>query len=177
MVRSHPILERKLSSSSSTSSNSTPFDTDRYERFTAAGRPMPAAAHNRGGAGVRGELQVRSRSVGPLFLCLITMHCQSIGVGGWTSANGSSTPQKRRRSLRDRLLLRTKKTKAVVAMMPRREYLRHFAHDEAGRYIGTEKQESWSEGDLEEEFGEYRMMEPRQWVVRNSGGMAYMEEE
>lgn len=62
-------------------------------------------------------------------------------------------------------------------MMPRREYLRHFAHDEAGRYIGTEKEESWSEGDLEEEFGEYRMMEPRKWVVRDFGGGAYMEEE
>lgn len=41
MVRSHPILERKLSNSSSASSKSTLYDTDCYERFTATGRPMP----------------------------------------------------------------------------------------------------------------------------------------
>lgn len=41
MVRSHPILERKHSTSSSASSNSKLSDTDFYERFTATGRPMP----------------------------------------------------------------------------------------------------------------------------------------
>lgn len=41
MVRSHPILELKLSNSSFTSSNLTLSDTDYYERFTATGRPMP----------------------------------------------------------------------------------------------------------------------------------------
>lgn len=103
------------------------------------------------------------------------MLCKVIGVGKQVSANRSSTSQKRRRSLRDRF--RSKKTKIVVAMMPRREYLRHFAHDESGQYVGTEKEESWSEGDLEEEFGQYRLMEPRRWVVRNSKDGAYMEEE
>lgn len=62
-------------------------------------------------------------------------------------------------------------------MMPRREYLRHFACDEAGRYIGTEKEASWTERDLEREFGAYKLVEPRRWVLREVQGRVFMEEE
>ena len=62
-------------------------------------------------------------------------------------------------------------------MMPRRDYLRYFARDEAGNYVGSEKEESWAESDLEEEFGEYKDMEQRRWVVREWEGKVYMEEE
>lgn len=41
MARSDPILERKPSTSSFASSASTLPDTDWFDRFTAAGRPMP----------------------------------------------------------------------------------------------------------------------------------------
>ncbi|OBT55345.1 hypothetical protein VE04_04906 [Pseudogymnoascus sp. 24MN13] len=174
MVRSHPILERKDSTASSGSSNSTLSDTDCFERFTATGRPMPTDYRSAwSSACVFGP-------TAPHFLPFRFTDDSIIPVVVRVSAESfkagvESTSQKRRRSLRDRF--RFKKTKAVVAMMPRRDYLRYFAHDESGRYVGTEKEESWSEGDLEEEFGHYRLMEPRQWVVRNSGGVAYMEEE
>ncbi|KFY45585.1 hypothetical protein V495_02896 [Pseudogymnoascus sp. VKM F-4514 (FW-929)] len=174
MVRS--TLERKLSASSSASSTSTLSDTDCYERFTATGRPMPA--YNRSAwssACIYGPTAphfLPFRFTDDSIIPVVVRVCEEnfkAGVEG--------THSKRRRSLRDRLHLRSNKSKIVVAMMPRRDYLRHFAHDEEGRYVGTEKEESWSEGDLEEEFGEYKLMEPRKWVVRGSGSKAYMEEE
>lgn len=62
-------------------------------------------------------------------------------------------------------------------MMPRRDYLRHFARDEEGNYIGTEKEEIWTESDLEEEFGKYRQAKQKTWVMRRCGQGVYMEEE
>ncbi|OBT63319.1 hypothetical protein VE03_07204 [Pseudogymnoascus sp. 23342-1-I1] len=175
MVRSDPILERKHSTSSSASSRSKLSDTDLYERFTATGRPMPIQ-YNRSAwssACVYGPTAphfLPFRFTDDSIIPVVVRVCEESFKSGV-----EGKPRKGRRSLRDRLGFR--KTKAVVAMMPRREYLRHFAHDEEGRYVGTEKEESWSEGDLEEEFGQYRLMEPRRWVVRNSEGVAYMEEE
>lgn len=61
--------------------------------------------------------------------------------------------------------------------MPRRDYLRHFARDEEGNYIGTEKEEIWTESDLEEEFGKYRQAKQKTWVMRRCGQGVYMEEE
>jgi hypothetical protein len=43
-----------------------------------------------------------------------------------------------------------------VVFMPRREYLKYFAKDYDGRYIGTEPERGWTEGELEAEFGRYR---------------------
>ncbi|KAL5354292.1 hypothetical protein ACLOAV_000380 [Pseudogymnoascus australis] len=174
MVRSHPILERKHSTSSSASSNSKLSDTDFYERFTATGRPMPIYNNSAWSSacvfGPTAPHFLPFKFTDDSIIPVVVRVCEESFKAG-----KEGTPRKSRRSLRDRF--RFKKAKVVVAMMPRREYLRHFAHDEEGRYVGTEKEESWSEGDLEEEFGQYRLVEPRQWVVRNSGGRAYMEEE
>jgi len=43
-----------------------------------------------------------------------------------------------------------------VVFMPRREYLKYFAKDDNGGYIGTEPQRQWTEVELDEKFGEYR---------------------
>lgn len=43
-----------------------------------------------------------------------------------------------------------------VVFMPRREYLKHFAKDEKGEYIGSEPRREWTESELEETFGQYR---------------------
>jgi hypothetical protein len=61
--------------------------------------------------------------------------------------------------------------------MPRAEYLKHFAHDAKGMYVGTEAQRSWTEKGLEIEFGEFRDAPPRKWVKRREQGRVFMVEE
>jgi hypothetical protein len=43
-----------------------------------------------------------------------------------------------------------------VVYMPRREYLKFFAKDENGLYIGSEPQKKWTEEELEAEFAKYK---------------------
>ena len=43
-----------------------------------------------------------------------------------------------------------------VVFMPRRDYLKYFAKDDDGAYIGTEPQKQWTEEELEERFGQHR---------------------
>lgn len=44
--------------------------------------------------------------------------------------------------------------------MPRGEYLKYFAKDEAGTYVGTEPKRDWTAEELDERFGRYR----KSWV-------------
>jgi hypothetical protein len=46
--------------------------------------------------------------------------------------------------------------KMKVVYMPRRDYLKWFARDLKGTYIGTEPQRQWNEDELEKEFGQYQ---------------------
>ena len=43
-----------------------------------------------------------------------------------------------------------------VVYMPRRDYLKYFAKDERGVYIGSEPYKKWTEEELEEEFAKYK---------------------
>ncbi len=43
-----------------------------------------------------------------------------------------------------------------VVYMPRKEYLKWFARDEKGVYIGTEEHRRWTEEELDTEFGKYK---------------------
>jgi hypothetical protein len=43
-----------------------------------------------------------------------------------------------------------------VVYMPRRDYLKYFAKDENGNYIGSEPYRRWTEGELEEQFAKYK---------------------
>jgi hypothetical protein len=43
-----------------------------------------------------------------------------------------------------------------IVYMPRRDYLKYFAKDENGAYIGSELYKKWTEEELEEEFAKYR---------------------
>jgi hypothetical protein len=49
--------------------------------------------------------------------------------------------------------------------MPREEYLKHFAHDLHGNYIGTGEQRRWSRKELDIYFGEYQHTPPPRWVL------------
>ncbi|KAK4986992.1 hypothetical protein LTR66_004829 [Elasticomyces elasticus] len=73
----------------------------------------------------------------------------------------------------------TSKTDAdcVSAFMPRREYLKYFALDEQGNYIGSEVQHPWSEEELLETFGKYRYAQTGRWMLREEeGGFVFKEE-
>ena len=43
-----------------------------------------------------------------------------------------------------------------VVYMPRREYLKWFARDEKGQYIGSEPKKEWTEEELAEQFKEWQ---------------------
>lgn len=43
-----------------------------------------------------------------------------------------------------------------VVYMPRREYLKWFARDLEGKYIGTEPYKKWEEDELDEMFAQYK---------------------
>lgn len=43
-----------------------------------------------------------------------------------------------------------------VMFMPRAEYLKHFAKDYDGKYIGTEPQKEWTAEELDERYGKYK---------------------
>jgi hypothetical protein len=60
--------------------------------------------------------------------------------------------------------------------MPRGEYLKHFAHDENGRYIGREAQRSWTKKELELEFGAYQELTSQRWVRSEEGRRVFMLE-
>lgn len=61
--------------------------------------------------------------------------------------------------------------------MPRREYLKYFARDRDGNYVGSEKEQGWSVKELDDTFGAYSVRQPRKWVLHNEDGQAIMEEE
>lgn len=48
-----------------------------------------------------------------------------------------------------------KEGKLRVVYMPRREYLKYFAKDDDGNYIGTEPQRSWTDEELDEIFTQH----------------------
>lgn len=49
-----------------------------------------------------------------------------------------------------------KDKKLISVQMPRRDYLKYFAKDEDGNYIGTEPQRAWTEEELSEMFRQYK---------------------
>lgn len=63
--------------------------------------------------------------------------------------------------------LKPEKTKAQptsltkVIYMPRGEYLKYFARNQAGEYIGTEPYKQWTEIELEETFVKYKPVEKK----------------
>lgn len=59
----------------------------------------------------------------------------------------------------------------AVVKMPRREYQRYFARNEANEYVGTEPERTWTKQDLEEMFGQYQNLPPAKWVVNVPSGL------
>lgn len=53
--------------------------------------------------------------------------------------------------------------------MPRSDYLKYFARNEADEYVGTKPEKSWNDEELEEAFGRYRDFRPTKWVRSEAG--------
>lgn len=49
-----------------------------------------------------------------------------------------------------------------IVFMPRGEYLKQFAKDDDGNYIGTMPQKEWTEDELDEKFGAFRPVPKKQ---------------
>lgn len=78
-----------------------------------------------------------------------------------TSVSGGGGEKKEKKSLFGKLRRKSRdesKEKGLtkVIYMPRREYLKFFAKDLKGEYVGSEPFRLWSEGELEREFGRYK---------------------
>lgn len=74
-----------------------------------------------------------------------------------------SSPSKLKK-LKTKLLRRSEENVKVVRM-PRSEYLRHFKLDNAGNYVGTEEERSWTAEELDQRYGKYSEWEKTRWVV------------
>jgi len=150
------------------SHNYAELSEEERSRFTATGRPIPSEALSK----VRsGSLQSWSGDMftQPRFLpvqytddsiipAIVTGVKRSVPP---PPIEGQIPPKKRRHSLAglfkgDRKEEDTGKGITKVVFMPRREYLRFFAKDEKGDYIGSEPKREWTEAELEETFGKYK---------------------
>jgi hypothetical protein len=71
-------------------------------------------------------------------------------------------PNRRRKSIISRL--KTGSSSKVddritkVIFMPRGDYLKYFAKDNFGNYIGTEPEREWTEEEVEEGFRQYKKL-------------------
>lgn len=61
--------------------------------------------------------------------------------------------------------------------MPRREYLKYFAHDAEGNYSGSEPWRAWSEEELEDKFKKYEHEKIGRWEVRREGTGELIQED
>ncbi|RDL41655.1 uncharacterized protein BP5553_01634 [Venustampulla echinocandica] len=61
--------------------------------------------------------------------------------------------------------LGTSKPHVKCVFMPRREYLKYFAHDTQGNYSGSELQRTWSEDELDAKFKKYQYEKAARWGV------------
>lgn len=64
-----------------------------------------------------------------------------------------------------------------VIEMPKREYLKHFARDGKGDYMGTETERDWTEEELDLNFSEYKCAGPRNWITAESARDVFIMEE
>ena len=55
-----------------------------------------------------------------------------------------------------RLLTQSDELNYKAVKMPRGEYTKHFRHDHAGTYVGTEPQREWTAAEIDERYGRYQ---------------------
>jgi hypothetical protein len=132
------------------------IDEDALQRFTATGRPMPSYQHsNLGGSMYLAPQLLPQRYTDESIIPVIV-----VGVLPTPSTTPAveTPPPSRRKSFLSKLkpCYSSSNSSTKVVYMPRGEYLKHFARDRQGAYVGSEPEQKWTVGELEERFGRYR---------------------
>lgn len=154
------------------SHNYSELTEEERSRFTATGRPIPPPTLMNGRI-LNGGLQAWGGDMftQPRFLpvqytddSIIPAIVTGVKPATKLPSSPEEGPKKRRHSLakvfkgEKKVVEEDGKGKGItkVVFMPRREYLKWFAKDEKGEYIGSEPRKEWTEEELEEVFGQYR---------------------
>jgi hypothetical protein len=131
------------------------LDPEALQHFTATGRPMPAFKHQamQNWAGDMLTLpqllpkRYTDESIIPAIIVDVIPR-----EGGEVKKEKMSWVRK----LKGEVSEGDKKGLTKVVYMPRGEYLKWFARDTEGHYIGKEDYRRWTEEELENEFGRYK---------------------
>lgn len=132
---------------------------DERARFTATGRPMrPYASnplHNMGGDMFTAPRYLPKQYTDESIIPVIIVNV--------TPSQKPESPQRKKRSKSITSIFKGEKAEkdaskkiTKIVFMPRGEYLKHFAKDDDGNYIGTMPQKEWTEDELDEKFGIFR---------------------
>ncbi|KAG0648092.1 hypothetical protein D0Z07_5721 [Hyphodiscus hymeniophilus] len=136
------------------------LDEDSMMHFTATGRPMPGYKHSNlmsMGGDMHSLPQLLPRrytddSIIPAIVVDVIPNPKTV--------EEEEKKRARRGSFLKRLKGEAKKDDdrgmTKVIYMPRRDYLKWFARDLEGKYIGTEPYKQWDEDELEEKFKQYK---------------------
>ncbi|KAH8593719.1 hypothetical protein B0O99DRAFT_688552 [Bisporella sp. PMI_857] len=141
---------------------STEVDEDALLRFTATGQPLPAFKYN-GLQSLAGDMY----SLPQLLPKRYTDDSLIPAIVVDVIPSTSPTSPKEKKSGRAKSLLSRIKTGlpeekksngrlTKVVYMPRRDYLKWFARDKAGQYIGTEPKREWTEAQLDAAFKQWQ---------------------
>ena len=148
-------------------SNVEVLDEDSMMRFTATGRPMPSfkqsARQSMGGDMFSLPQLLPKRytddSIIPAIVVDIIPSQKTIEEQERKKAKNSFMRKLKGEAKKDE-----SKGLTRVVYMPRREYLKWFARDLEGKYIGTEPYKRWEEDELEATFAQYKPV-----VVKRKG--------
>ncbi|KAH7397938.1 hypothetical protein BKA64DRAFT_673160 [Cadophora sp. MPI-SDFR-AT-0126] len=147
------------------------------QHFTATGRPQPAfkpsgLANLGGHMYTMPQLLPKRYTDDSIIPAIITDVIPAQKKSPETSDTGkkssllSKLKGSKEKELKDKIM--------KVVYMPRREYLKWFARDEKGDYVGSEEHRRWTEEELEEAFKQYKP-EPtkakKTGLLSGTGGM------
>ncbi|KAL3427593.1 hypothetical protein PVAG01_01102 [Phlyctema vagabunda] len=142
------------------------LDEDSLNRFTATGRPIPE--YKKSGLSNYSDMyslphllpkRYTDDSVIPAIITDVIPSPKENAPNPGQAQNSSSERPRRPSFLAK---LKHDKPKPVpsvmtkVIFMPRGEYLKFFARDQKGDYIGSEPHRQWTEKELEERYGKFK---------------------
>ncbi|KAE9374327.1 hypothetical protein N431DRAFT_543685 [Stipitochalara longipes BDJ] len=142
------------------------LDEDAMQHFTATGRPAPrfksSGLMSLGGGGDTYTLpqllpkRYTDDSIIPAIVTNVVRSEETVQLDTKKRKSGFLSRFKGKKEKDEVDENGEKKGIMKVVYMPRRDYLKHFAKDERGVYIGSEPYRKWTEEELEEEFAKYK---------------------
>lgn len=141
-------------------SSTVELDEDSIMRFTATGRPIPgfkaSALQSMGGDMYSLPQLLPKRYTDDSIIPAIVVDV----IPSQKTIEEQEKKNSRRGSFLKKLKGEPKKEEGKgltkVVYMPRRDYLKWFARDLEGKYVGTEPYKKWEEDELEETFKQYK---------------------